>query len=303
MDYKACAERFNSASFATAYKAALKDLIECGQSVEAVRDPNSPSVGRPMTELLGYKFVLQNPRNRVLGGQVLNIREAFRVANLIWTLDGGTNLNLIGAYHPGAEKFANSQGEFEASFGKRLFGQGQQFACAEKALVNDPSTRRAKALIFSPEDTREPKNDTPCAISLQFFIRDQKLSCICNMRSQSAAKILPYDLYLFSMIHEMMAVRLGVALGDYIHFSESFHFYEDEQTLVESVLKGDVVSDSMPPMTDASDDMIKRVLKLEAALRSTRPKALDFEKLAGDHGVDEYWQGVMQPIARSYTHS
>lgn len=57
------------------------------------------------------------------------------------------------------------------------------------------------------------------------------------MRSQSALMVMPYDLFLLTMLHEAMAVRLGVGLGYYHHFCGSLHYYEDEEELVDAVLR------------------------------------------------------------------
>lgn len=101
-------------------------------------------------------------------------------------------------------------------------------------LRNDPSTRRAVIQFFNQDDLSD-KKDVPCYNHLQFFLRNGLLHCHVVMRSQSALMVLPYDFYLFSMLHEVFAVRLSVKLGRLYYTCNSIHIYEDEMELAKSI--------------------------------------------------------------------
>jgi thymidylate synthase len=50
---------------------------------------------------------------------------------------------------------------------------------------------------------------------LHFLARGGRLDCVTHMRSQSAFKILPSDIFVLTMLHEAVAVAAGVELGRY----------------------------------------------------------------------------------------
>ena len=122
--------------------------------------------------------------------------------------------------------------------------------------------------VFSPKDLIESPRDTPCLFGLQFFIRSNRLICIATMRSQSVAKVMPYDVFLFTLLHEYIAARLKCEVGDYIHCCHSFHYYEDEAVEVREFLLGNAEScPSMPPMCANFASEISRLIELEEMMR------------------------------------
>jgi thymidylate synthase len=54
---------------------------------------------------------------------------------------------------------------------------------------------------------------------------------------------LPYDVFLFTMLQEMLAVTLGLDLGVYVHVAGSLHLYERHVSLAKRVLA------EAPPLT------------------------------------------------------
>jgi thymidylate synthase len=57
------------------------------------------------------------------------------------------------------------------------------------------------------------------------MIRDDKLLCITNMRSNDAILGLSYDMFSFTMLQEFVANMIGVEVGPYYHNAGSFHVY------------------------------------------------------------------------------
>lgn len=109
--------------------------------------------------------------------------------------------------------------------GKESF---DQFEHITNLLMEDNDSRRAVINIKLPDnfEDREGVNDTPCTLSLQFFIRDGKLDMIVNMRSNDIIYGFPYDAYYFTYLQLTLATRLKVKPGKYIHNAGSFHIYE-----------------------------------------------------------------------------
>lgn len=283
-------------SFGAAYAQVISDILSHGEKVSGVTSPTSIGSGfgtrdRPFIEIQGGGFRLLNPRTRWLDGGSRQANPAFAAANFIFTLAGGHELEMISAYNARGAQFAEDSSRFEAAFGARLFSPGHQLAYAARKLKNDRMSRRATALIYDPGDTLLDRRDTPCAIALQFMIRNDRLDTVCFMRSQSAVMVMPYDVFLFTMIQEWMAVELGVELGSYTHVAASLHLYEEEAKLAENVLElGRPSSGRMPPMLTAGPSVAVSLIDLERSLR-----LVGTEPSSGSH-LDLYWRKFMEPV-------
>ena len=110
--------------------------------------------------------------------------------------------------------------------------------------------------------------DAACASSLELLIRDGRLDAIVCMRSNDAIWGLPYDVFLFTFLQEMMAIELKVELGSYYHFAGSLHLYERHLGLANRIVESQCRSlheIEMPPI-DRLEDCV-RFLAFEEALR------------------------------------
>jgi thymidylate synthase len=231
-------------SFASAYLDALREILARGQRVPSVIDPTSVgstfgSRARPSTELLGYGFRLVDPMASLFSSPIRRVNLAFCVGLLIWTLRGSDAVSEIAFYNPRGRDFSDDGVSLRGAFGKRLFaweGSLNQLDVLAKRLEEDPSTRRAVAFIGGPNDNARVTRDYPCALAVQFVLRDGALHAFVLMRSQSAYSVLPYDVFLFSRLQSWLAARLGVGIGFYEHQSVSLHLYQDEIELASEVL-------------------------------------------------------------------
>lgn len=230
-------------NFTAAYLDSLRQLHDKGSVVSSVTDVHSVGSDfgqkdRPFRELLNHTFVLSNPCDRVVKHSSRRLNVPFAVANAIWTLAGSDSLAFIAPYNPRGEQFSDDGQTLHGAHGKRLFDSGgvDQVRAALHRLRADPQSRRAVAVIMQGSDSVSSSRDIPCVISLQFIRRAGELHCMVNMRSQSAAMVLPYDVFAFSFLQECLAVELGVRVGRYYHNSGSFHYYLDEEPLVRRLL-------------------------------------------------------------------
>lgn len=289
-------------SFQEAYVTSIETLLRDGKSVDPVMDPTS--VGsefganpKRTKELLGFSFEVTNPRRRSVDSKVRNVQSAFNHANLIWTLNGGVDAGMISHYNQRGIAFAKNQAFYEAAFGARLFYPFQQIRGIEKRLLADPASRRAMAMIYIPEDTIIDKLDTPCATFLHFMIRDEKLVCICNMRSQSAFMVMPYDFFLFSMIHEIVSVRLEIELGSMIYGANSFHIYENEFERAEALVRESLSPPAeMPPIVQGSDKTLSTLIELEQLTRLCKISDTIAQPGSLLSCLDQYWIDFLAPI-------
>jgi hypothetical protein len=115
------------------------------------------------------------------------------------------------------------------------------------------------------------------------------------MRSQSAALVLPYDLFFLTMLHEAASVVLGVELGDYYHHANSLHFYDDEAALVSRILRSPrAEAKAMSPMLSWSEPVRKRLADAELDVRERLNHDPSVLIPVQAYGLDDYWMALLR---------
>ena len=232
------------------YVRILSDIQSDGFIVDSDTDKfsigsNFGQKNRGTREIIGYKFVLSNPRSRLLYNTARQFNPFFALGQFIWNLKGSDELNMISFYNGKGINFSDDGKTIQGScYGKRLFKTPSglsQINSILSRLKEDPTSRRTFAPIFQPFDNISMTKDVPCPIGVQYFLRSDKLYAITYMRSNSAALVLPYNVFFFTMLQELLAKELNAELGDYIHICSSLHYYSDEESLVD-----DILADEMP---------------------------------------------------------
>ncbi|MBK8138011.1 MAG: hypothetical protein IPK52_19720 [Chloroflexi bacterium] len=99
-------------------------------------------------------------------------------------------------------------------------------------LNEDIDTRKAVVTIFGPDDITRKYKDVPCVAQLLFRYHADALHCTVIMRSQNACILLPVNFYELSMLHEAIAVELGVSIGSVTWQANSFHIYLRHKNMV-----------------------------------------------------------------------
>lgn len=285
-------------TFSDAYRSTLNLLLNTGTKVEGVHSKQSigsnfGAAPRPFFEVQGDVFQLENPRHRWLHDSIRQPNPAFAAANFLFTISGGQDFAMITSYNSRGRQLAEDESRYEAMFGSRLFSPGHQMAYVKKKLQEDKASRRAVALIYSMEDTLLDRRDTPCAIALQFLIRNEQLDCICFMRSQSAVMVMPYDIFLFTMLQEWLSVELEIELGRYIHCCGSLHYYEEDSPLILRLVDDNSPSHAMPHMNSAGFDVILKLSEVEQRLRLTGDVSKNDTVTSQ---LDPYWRAFLAPM-------
>ena len=112
---------------------------------------------------------------------------------LDWYNDMSTNINDI--YGPNKappkawQMSANEKGEINSNYGLLIFSEKyhDQFANALEELSKNPDSRRACMVYNRPsiwnEYNEDGKNDFICTNAVTYYIRDNRLHCVVQMRS------------------------------------------------------------------------------------------------------------------------
>jgi hypothetical protein len=138
---------------------------------------------------------------------------------------------LAGDRSKGVSRFSDDGLSISGSnYGARLFrsrpGMDQVAACIH-LIRRDPTTRRASMTVYQPEDAGRRSADIPCTFGVLLSPRDSALHLTVVMRSNNAWHLLPYNIFEFSLLGEIIASETNLELGTYHHFAVSMHLYEE----------------------------------------------------------------------------
>lgn len=203
----------------------LSHIVQRGDAV-------SPR-GLSCAELIGVTLRLGNSSRNLFDNKVRNLQYRFAVAEWLWIWFGHDDVATIARYNPKIVQFSDDGESFSGAYGPRVKGQ---WPLVVQKLKQDQSSRQAVITIFS-QPTGKTK-DVPCTISLQFLLRRDRLHTIATMRSSDVWLGLPYDIFNFTMLANILAAQLGVELGPFIMQLGSSHLYETNYEKAGHVLEG-----------------------------------------------------------------
>ena len=182
---------------------------------------------------------------------------AFAVAEAIWILSGSDD-PWIYEYNKKLLLYADD-GVLRGAYGPRLRrwgGELDQLATIVETLRMDPDSRRAVIQLYDPARDGSGNKDVPCTLGFRFHLRGGRLNMSTTMRSQDVWLGLPYDVFTFTVIQELVAGWLGAELGDYHHHVDSLHLYESDIEKAVQVTRGESTEPAdFPALTLAWDDL------------------------------------------------
>lgn len=216
--------------------------------------------GQETLEMMDAHLVVRNPVDRLIFDPGRKMNLAFAIADWVQMMVGDDTLKFLTDFIPGIADFADPDDKTRigGAYGPRIKNPAldiNQVHSVIDRLAKDHDSRQAVMTIYDGQlDLLRPGHVVPCTISLQFLIRQDKLHCIANMRSNDVVWGLTYDVFNFTMIQEWIAKRLGYEVGPYHHHAGSLHLYVDRDK--EMVEKLNLVSrfnarmDNMPGPID-----------------------------------------------------
>lgn len=208
-----------------AFAEACKDLVLNGEDVEiATAEQGSQST----IELLNYGIVFEPWHNPIIENPVRHFPKRGAQAEFLWYMTGCNDASAVTPYLKNWSRFANDEGKVNSNYGC-YWKDGIKW-CIEE-LKRDKYSRRAVMNIYA-HGNRPFGKDTPCTLSLQFFIRRNRLHLICNMRSNDVWYGFCIDQYCNTMLHRLVLAELQLAYGDltlgyYYHNAASMHAYSN----------------------------------------------------------------------------
>jgi thymidylate synthase len=283
-------------------------------------------------ELLNYNITLGNPRNRIINFPDRKTNLRYLLGEFVWYLSGQNTLDGILPYSKFWAHITNSgtvagyeAGTVNSNYGHRIFGHDaemsvpligdleskgdnkdyvgdlSQWNAAVEILKADKDSRQAIINIHRPSDRHAGNKDVACTLTLQFFIREDKLFMITNMRSNDIIRGFTNDVFQFTMLQEALMLQLretypDLELGYYYHNAGSMHVYSRHFEMSEAIIK-DERSLEMPmiPMDVFDDDTCTFLVATEAIWRNAGMKAdFDFDSLECFQRLSPYWQNLIK---------
>jgi thymidylate synthase len=286
------------------YRETLLAVLIDGADVPGVGGQSVGS-GKSTRELLNFSLQLSNARDRIV--PISNrLRSVLAVGRFLWMMAGSDRLDdirfyeskgLAGDRRQGVGSFSDDGLSVPGSnYGQRLFRPGpgvdQVQACID-LIKEDPNTRRAAMSVYRPEDAGRESPDIPCTFGAFLNPRDGMLNLTVIMRSNNAWILLPYNVFEFTLLGEVMASETGLQLGPYFHFAASMHLYEDHVEPAREAIGADELSlEPFPEMPAKSLQRVRDLCVWESSIRHRHrgltKRAVQSElKVLASHG--EYW--------------
>ncbi len=101
-----------------------------------------------------------------------------------------------------------------------------QLAAVISRLLHSPSTRRAVAITWIPEQDNAGKN-VPCLQVVDFLLRDGRLSLTAFFRSWDCGRAAPANMYGLGKLLSYVAGSIWVPAGSLTIMAASAHMYEE----------------------------------------------------------------------------
>lgn len=199
----------------------LKKVLKRGIPIESGKGNSK--------ELIGVILELQNPLARLSRSETKG-KVFSGIGELLWYLSGKNDLNFIQYYITKYRESSDDGMTVYGGYGPRIYNMrgNDQISNVLKILSKPGDSRRAVIQLFNSEDIVEYHSDIPCTCILQFFRRNEKLHMVVYMRSNDVFLGLSHDIFAFTMLQEMMARKLNIALGKYRHTVGSLHLYDNQ---------------------------------------------------------------------------
>lgn len=197
----------------------FKELYRAGEFVVS-------RAGDETVEILGASFIADEPA--IFGVPSVDYIER----EIEWYNTQSTNVNDIRGRTPQAwVSTANAHGEINSNYGHLIFSKKyfEQYDHVLDELKWNSNSRRASMIYTRPsiwlEYSEHGKNDFICTNSVTYYIRDQKLHCVVQMRSNDVVYGYKNDFAWQQYILRHLALDLGVGVGD-IHWQvQNLHVY------------------------------------------------------------------------------
>lgn len=288
-------------------RANLQHISDFGTTYNA-GSSGSVHSNRDFREIIGSHSVLSNPRNRIFTSNVGStlFDPGLASARFMYLLSGSNELEPISFYSQGVNRFSDDGEKITGSaYGHRIFGILNEGLSQMDKLINilqeQKNSTRGTLSIYNSHDCGRQSKDIPCALDFTLSPRDEVLHATLSMRANACLRLMPYNVFEFTMLHEWIAKRCRFILGKYYHSVVSLHIRDDEIAIAPNIVDEDSIAPSMSDMPENSNNMrsdlldAERVVRKESGSWSRENMLFKMESWNRDYG--EYWGDIINSLA------
>jgi len=207
--------------------------------IDELRNENftTDRTGAQTIELLGASFIADEPA--IFGTP----NEDYIRKEIDWYESQSTNIFDLDANPPEAWKYtANTHGEINSNYGHLIFSDKyftQYYQVADE-LIRNPDSRRAIMIYTRPsiwyEFDENGKNDFICTNAHTYYIRENKLHVVVQMRSNDLIfgyrNDYAWSKYVLESLQRDLKSSLNVELGNIYWQVQNLHVYSRHFHLV-----------------------------------------------------------------------
>lgn len=180
--------------------------------------------GMEVREILAHQYFVPMPAFINLAKRKVNVN--FMFAEAAWIVSGSNHLSDLTPYMKSYANFSDDGIFLGGAYGPKVV---DQLTYIVNTLVNDNDSRQAVINIW--RERPGSAKDIPCTLSMQFFIRNDKLIMVATMRSHDIVLGYTYDVFTFSMVANAVRLLLkergiNLELGNLFVTAGSMHIYE-----------------------------------------------------------------------------
>lgn len=179
-------------------------------------------------EIINAVTVIKDPTRCIMKNKIRKMPMRYAIGELLWYLSGNNNLKSIQMFTKAWDRMSDDGETVNSNYGYCLmdkFGFNQ----IEQALIQLHDNPNSRQVVLHIKEARNmidnPTKDLNCTVCLQLFIRDGKLYMTTYMRSNDLWMGFPYDVFQFTCLQILLAMRLHVDVGTYTHVAGSLHLY------------------------------------------------------------------------------
>lgn len=202
--------------------------------------------GTKSKELICPQIVMDLNKAQVVTLAPRKLKPLYVIDEFLWYMSRSLQASDISKSAPFWDTLKDVNGNVVSNYGTWIFEQEDvssavsirgewmpRFDYCIDLLSADPDTRKAIINIHGVDNMAMNPKDTPCTLSLQFLIRNNKLNMVVNMRSNDFVIGFCNDVIQFQlialMVYAILKFRKGMKdlkLGLYYHNAASMHIYE-----------------------------------------------------------------------------
>lgn len=187
--------------------------------------------GCKMLEAIGVSFVADE--ETIFG----KVNQSYIKKELDWYLSQSLNVYDIPDTPTIWKQVATEEGLINSNYGFLIFSKEnfQQYNHVLNSLVSDPNTRRACMVYTRPniqhEYNKDGMSDFICTNAVSYFIRDNKLHCVVQMRSNDIwagyRNDYAWQRWVLEKLHSDLSRYMSrLEVGDIVWNAASLHMYE-----------------------------------------------------------------------------